>query len=258
MLRTRVIPVLLFNKDRLVKTVSFKNEKYVGDPINTIRIFNEKEVDELILLDISATEENREPNFKLIASIASECFMPFAYGGGITNMDQIKKLFQLGVEKVCLNTSAIERPELISEASAKFGNQSIVVALDVNKNLWGNHEVYTKRGSKSIKKSPVEFAKQAEKLGAGELLINSVKRDGTWEGYDLDLIRSVASAVSIPVIACGGAGHIDHFAEGKKAGASALAAGSMFVYQKKNLGVLINFPERKTLDKLLSDANSTR
>lgn len=252
MVRTRVIPSLLFDKDRLVKTVGFKNPKYVGDPINTIKIFNEKEVDELLLLDITASEQNREPNFRLIANIASECFMPFAYGGGVNTIDQIKKLFHLGVEKVCLNSAAIESPELLTKAAEMFGSQSIVVSMDAMKNFWGKYEVYGKRGNKSTKRSPSEFAQFVEKMGAGEILINSIKLDGTWAGYDLDLIKQVSSAVEIPVIACGGAGKLEDFSQAVKAGASAVAAGSMFVYQKKDLGVLINFPEPNKLTSLFS------
>ncbi len=249
----RVIPCLLLNNGALVKTIKFKKENYIGDPINAVRIFNEKEVDELIVLDITASSEKRSPDFKKISELASECFMPFAYGGGIKNISDIKKLFSIGVEKVSLNAAAIENAYLITEASEMFGSQSIVVSIDVKKNFFGKYEVCGNRGTKSLKINPIDYAKKWEVLGAGELLITSIDRDGTWEGYDIELLQLITSAVSIPVIAAGGAGTTNHFSEAvKNGGVSSVAAGSMFVYQKKGMGVLINFPEKEFLENILS------
>lgn len=252
MLKTRVIPCLLLRNRGLVKTIKFKNPSYVGDPINTVRIFNEKEVDELIFLDITATSEKKTPPFKLLGEIASECFMPFTYGGGITSLEDIKTLFSLGAEKVAINSSAIENPNFIREAADLSGSQSIVASIDVKKNFLGKYEVYNHRYKKSTKLNPVEFSVQMEQMGAGEILLTSVDRDGTMEGYDIELIKQVTNAVSIPVISCGGAGKVEDFREAVKVGgASAVAAGSMVVYQGKNRAVLINFPVKEELKKVL-------
>lgn len=241
MLRTRVIPCLLMKNNGLVKTINFSNPKYLGDPINTVKIFNEKEVDELILLDINGFH-NAEPNFKMISEVASECFMPLCYGGGIKKLEDVKKLFNLGVEKVAINTSAAENPKLIEETAKVFGNQSIVVSIDVKKNFWGKYEVYTHNGKKNTKLDPVQYAVQMESLGAGEIFLNSIDKDGTMKGYDIKLIQKITSAVTIPVIACGGAGNLNHFSEAiKDGGASAVSAGSYFVFQGKHRAVLINF-----------------
>lgn len=249
----RIMPCLLLQDGSLVKTVKFKNPGYIGDPINAIKIYNEKEVDELILLDIAASVEKRKPNIFMIRQIAAECFMPLAYGGGITTLNEIKEILKIGVEKVSLNTAAIENPNLVKEASDAFGSQAIVVSIDVKKNPWGNYEVYGCRGTRSIHKHPLHFAGKMEELGAGELLITSIDKEGTWEGYDIELLKQVSSSVAIPIIANGGAGKIDDFAEAiKRGGASAAATGSMVVYQKKNLGVLINFPGRLELERILS------
>lgn len=259
MLQTRVIPCLLVQNERLVKTVRFKNPSYVGDPVNAIKIYNEKEVDELILVDISATVEQRPPSFKLIEQVTSECFMPLCYGGGIRSLEEIQRILTLGVEKVAINSYAMENPSFIKEASDRFGSQSIVLSMDVKKTLWGKYLVHTHGGRKTTKLEPVEFAQEMEAMGAGEILLNSIDRDGTWEGYDLGLIKAVADAVGIPVIACGGAGRIDDFSEAvKKGGASAVAAGSMVVYQGKDLGVLINFPTQEELKKALHTGRDAR
>jgi imidazole glycerol-phosphate synthase subunit HisF len=248
MIRTRVIPCLLLRDRGLVKTVKFKHPKYVGDPINAVKIFNEKEVDELFFLDITATAENRKPPFKLISQIASECFMPFGYGGGIRDLDAIKDLFSLGVEKVAINSYAVEKSSFIRDAADLFGSQSIVVSIDVKKNLFGKYRVYTHGGRRSTSFDPVNFAMQMEQVGAGEIFLNSIDRDGTMQGYDLDLIRRVAEAVTIPVVACGGAGKVDDLRDAiKKAGASAVSAGSMFVFKGKHRAVLINFPTAEEL-----------
>jgi imidazole glycerol-phosphate synthase subunit HisF len=253
MLKTRVMPCLLINNERLVKTVKFKNPSYVGDPVNAIKIYNEKEVDELIIVDISATVEKRPPPFRMIAEITDECFMPLCYGGGIRSVENIKTIFASGVEKVAINSYAVENPFFVRQAAEIFGSQSIVLCLDVKKTLLGRHVVCTHSGRNVTKLDPAAFAGQMEEMGAGEILLNSIDRDGTWEGYDLELIEKVACAVSIPVIALGGAGHTGHFSEAVQSGASACAAGSMVVYQGKDKGVLINFPTRDELKKVLGD-----
>ena len=252
MLKTRVMPCLLLRGSGLVKTVRFKNPGYVGDPINTVRIFNEKEVDELIFLDITATPEGKEPPLQIISEIATECFMPFAYGGGVRDLDDIKKIFSLGVEKVAINTHAVENPEFISRAAGTFGSQSILAAIDVKKTLAGKYRVCTNGARNVTKIDPVEHARHMADMGAGEILLTSVDRDGTFSGYDLELIGRVAGAVTIPVIACGGAGRIEDFALAtRQAGASAVAAGSMVVYQGPHRAVLVNFPSKQDLKKAL-------
>jgi len=252
MLKTRVIPCLLLQNAGLVKTIQFKNPTYLGDPINTVKIFNEKEVDELLFLDISATEEKKRPNFGLIEQIASECFMPLGYGGGIRNFEDAKLMFSLGVEKIVLNTFAHEDPTIIRKLSETFGSQSVVVSMDVKKSLLGKHEVFTARGKKNTHKQPAEWAKAVKSQGAGEIFVNSIDRDGTYKGYDLPLIKSVAASVNIPVVACGGAGSLAHFGEAvKEAGAAAVAAGSFFVFHGPHRAVLINFPTQKDLQQTL-------
>lgn len=253
MLKTRVMPCLLSKNGRLVKTVKFKNPAYVGDPVNAIKIYNEKEVDELILVDITATIEERKPSLELISEIADECFMPLTYGGGIRNVDDMKRIFGLGIEKIAVNSYAAENPSFITQAAALFGSQSVVVSIDAKKNWLGRYTVFTHGGRKDIKRDPVAYAREMEQMGAGEILLNAIDRDGTMEGYDLDLIKMVAGAIGIPVIACGGAGSVDDFGKAvKTGGASAVAAGSMVVYQGKNRGVLINFPTREDLERVLN------
>lgn len=254
MLLTRVIPVLLLRGQGLYKTVKFKKPRYVGDPINTVRIFNEKEVDEIILLDIGATREGRSPNFDLIQRIASECFIPLCYGGGIRSIADVKKAHNTGVEKVCINTRAVEDPGFIREASEVVGCQSVVVCIDAKKSFLGKYRVCTNGGRKTSKHSPVDFARRMEDMGAGEILINSIDQDGSMAGYDMDLISDVTSAVGIPVIACGGAGCLNDFAKAvKEGGASAVSAGSFFVFQGKHRGVLITYPEMEVLERLFEE-----
>ncbi len=251
MIRPRVIPALLLKGQGLVKTVRFKEPRYLGDPINIVRIFNDKEVDELIFLDITATNENRRPSFEMLGKITSECFMPLGYGGGIRTLEDVRQLLGLGVEKVILNTAAVERPDFVSEAADYAGSQAVVISMDVKRSLLGKYEVFTRSGRQATGLDPVRHAQEMERRGAGELFVNSIDRDGTMQGYDLDLIRRVAEAVSIPVIACGGAGTIQHLAEAIRAGASAAAAGSMFVFQGPLRGVLISYPSREELSRLL-------
>ena len=254
MLRTRVIPALLLRNECLVKTVHFGGFTYVGDPCNTVRIFNELEVDELLFLDITASCEGRSPNLKVLADIASECFMPLAYGGGIRSLSHARQVFDIGFEKVAVNSSAAEHPALITEIAGQYGSQSVISSIDVKTGFFGRQTVRTMGGRTNTRRDPVAWAKEVECCGAGEILLTSIDREGTWQGFDLDLVRSVATAVSIPVIAHGGAGTIEHIrAAVKDAGASAAALGSMVVFQKKGMGVLVNFPEHSDLENILKE-----
>ncbi len=247
----RVIPVLLYKRSGLYKSVKFKDNIYIGDPINAVKIFNDKEVDELIFLDIDAYNNPAGPDLDIIKEIASECFMPVCYGGGISSMDQIRTILQLGIEKVSLNRAAVLQPSLVAEASREFGASTIVISMDVKKSFWGKYEVYIENGKKNSKLEAIEFAKKMEDLGAGELLVNSIEKDGTMTGYDLDIISKLASQITIPVVACGGAGNLTDLREAvKTAGASAVAAGSMFVFHGKHKAVLINYPTSADLKKL--------
>jgi cyclase len=255
MLKARVIPCLLLKNKGLVKTVQFKEPRYVGDPINAVWIFNQKEVDELIFLDIMATKESKKPSIDLISKISDECFMPLTVGGGIRSVEDIKKLLNAGAEKVSINTYAVENPSFIKEASNVFGSQSIVVSIDVKRHKKGLYEAFTRGGSKPAGVDPVSLAVQMADMGAGEMLLNSIDRDGTWEGYDIELIRAVSDAVNIPVIACGGAGKLEDLALAINGGhASAVAAGSFFVFHGRRRAVLINFPSREELELLVGGA----
>ncbi len=231
-----------------MKTVRFKKFTYVGDPSNTVRIFNELEVDEIILLDITASVRGRSPNFKILAEMVSECFMPLGYGGGINSLDQAKRIFDLGYEKIVINSNARLKPTLIEGIAKHFGSQAVVAAMDIKKGLLGNETVRTFSGKKIASKEPVDWAKELENQGAGEILLTSIDREGTWAGFDLELLKRVASAVSIPTIAHGGAGNIDDIGRAVGiGGASAVAVGSMVVFQKKGMGVLVNFPDQSRL-----------
>ncbi|MHA4808304.1 AglZ/HisF2 family acetamidino modification protein [Flavitalea flava] len=251
MRRLRVIPALLIQKGGLVKSVKFKDYKYVGDPINAVKIFNDKEVDEIVILDISATLEKRPPNLGQIKEIASEAFMPLGYGGGITKLEEIRELIAAGVEKVVLNTTAFTNPRLISEGARYVGSQSIVVSIDVKKNIWGKYKVYVQNGTKNTNLDPAVYARQMEEAGAGEIFLNSIERDGTFSGYDLDLVSLVSTGVGIPVVAIGGASSVSDFAEALKCGASAVSAGSMFVFQGPHRAVLISYPTQRELAEKL-------
>lgn len=252
MLRTRVIPCLQLIDESLVKTVKFGNHGYIGDPINTVRIFNELEVDELCFLDIRATNEKRKPNFKILAEIANECFMPLSYGGGVTDADMAKQILSIGFEKIVLNSAAYTNPKLVTEIANYSGNQSVVGSIDVKKNLFGKYQVFTNDGTIKQSKDPVQWAKELEDLGAGELLVTSMDRDGTWKGYDTEILKRITSAVNIPVIANGGAGNVQHIGEVvEQCNVSAVALGSMVVYQAEGLGVLVNFPDKEKLQKIL-------
>jgi len=252
MLKTRVIPCLLLKGSGLVKTQRFKDPKYVGDPINAIRIFNDKEVDELLLLDITATRENKGPAFDTIRDIASECFMPVAYGGGIRSMDDIRRILKAGIEKVVLNTAAIENPELVRQAADEFGSQAVVVSIDAKRKLLGRYEVFARGGTQATGLHPVDQAQKMEQCGAGEIFLTAIDRDGTMDGYDLELVSRVASKVHVPVIAAGGAGKVADFGEAVRQGASAVAAGAMFVFHGPHRAVLITYPGRAELERALS------
>lgn len=250
--KTRVIPVLLLRGKGLVKTVKFKEPKYIGDPINSVRIFNEKEVDELVFLDIMATSEGRGPDFELLADIAGEAFMPMAYGGGITTLEQVQRIFALGFEKVILDTASYVMPKLISEAAAIYGSQSIVGCVDVRRTFLGRYELSSHAGKTKQPVALKEHVQTLERLGVGEIIVNAVDRDGTQSGYDLKLIREVSSSVEVPVVACGGASSIDDFAAAvHEGGASAVAAGSLFVFVGPHRAVLINYPARSDLAQRL-------
>ena len=250
-MRIRVIPSLLIHKGGLVKSVQFKNYKYIGDPINAVKIFNEKEVDEIAIIDIDASRDNRPPNFEMIAELASEAFMPMSYGGGITNLDQIKRILQSGFEKVILNKALHTHPDLVTKASQLIGSQSVVASIDIKKSLFGGYKVYFDNGQNSISIKPEVFAKDLENAGVGEILINNIDADGTYKGYDLELIQRITTNVNIPVIALGGASNVDDFYKAKNAGASAVGAGSMFCFQRPHQAVLISYPTQKEFKEKL-------
>jgi len=245
------MPVLLLQGRSLVKTVKFKKPKYIGDPINAVRIFNEKEVDELVFLDIEATNSRKGPNFELLSNIASEAFMPMAYGGGISSLEEIKKILYLGFEKVIINYSTFFNFEMIKEAVRVFGSSSIVGCIDVKKSVFGKYRIYTKSSSMKMHSSLSEHLDFLISLDIGEIIINSIDKDGTMSGYDLDLIKVCSENVNIPIIACGGAGNLLHFKEAIENGASAVSAGSQFIYIGPYKSVLINYPEREELSSVL-------
>lgn len=254
MLKHRVIPCLLLKDGGLVKTVKFKSPTYIGDPLNAVRIFNDKEVDELIFLDITASLQNKQPDLDFLDKIATECFMPFCYGGGINNIDTIKKLFKLGVEKISLNTAAVVNPKLIKEAANLFGSQAVTISLDIKKDSWGNYRLYIKSGTINTGLDPVIFAQEVGKLGAGEIIVHNIDRDGSMIGYDLDLLKKITKVVKIPIVTLGGAGRLADMKEAvEKTGVSALAAGSLFVYHGKTKGILISYPSYMELENLFKE-----
>lgn len=251
MLLPRIIPCLLLKGKGLVKGVQFTNHRYIGDPINAVQLFNTMEVDELLFLDIAATQEKRIPDLELIQKIADQCLMPFGVGGGIQNVTQIRDILSSGAEKVCLNTSALENPDVIKEASEIFGRQSIVVSIDIKKNNAETYDVYTHCGTKIFSHDLKNVIQLVEEKGAGEILLNSIDRDGTMQGYDLDIIRKIEENSTIPIIACGGAGSISDLRDGIMEGhASAVAAGSMFVFHGPRRAVLISYPSHKELQEI--------
>ncbi len=251
MLRPRIIPCLLVQNKGLVKTVKFGNPKYVGDPLNAVRIFNEKESDELMVMDIDASREKREPDYKMIEFWASECRMPLCYGGGIKNAEQALRIFSLGVEKVAISSAAIENPELVTEIAQQVGSQSVVVVLDVKKKTFGGYEVYTCNGTKATGKNPFDLAKKFEELGVGEIVINSIDHDGVMKGYDVALIEKMRKMITVPLTVLGGAGSLEDIGQLiNKFGIIGAAAGSLFVFKGVYKAVLINYPnlqEKKDL-----------
>ena len=256
MLRARVIPCLQLSGDSLVKTVRFKNPAYIGDPINTVRIFNELEVDEICFLDIRATANKQPPSYELLQHISDECFCPLSYGGGIDSFEKAKRIYSIGFEKIVINTAANHTQDLITKIAGQYGSQAVVAAIDVKKNMWGKQAVYTNSGNEKMAKGVVEWALQLEALGAGELLVTSIDHEGTWEGMNIELIKKIADAVHIPVIAHGGAANLSHISAAIHDGhASAVAVGSMVVYQKKGMGVLVNFPDQSQLREAIDINN---
>ncbi|HOI42945.1 MAG TPA: AglZ/HisF2 family acetamidino modification protein, partial [Elusimicrobiales bacterium] len=255
MLYPRIIPCLLVSGKGLVKTVKFASPKYVGDPLNAVRIFNEKEVDELMVLDIDATREGRAPDYALIASLADECRMPLCYGGGVSTAEQIREIIQLGVEKVAVSSAAMEDPGLITEASARVGSQSVVAVLDVRRHGSGEGEVWTRNGTRATGEAPAAAAARMERLGAGEIVVNSIDRDGTMLGYDLDLVDDVRRAVGVPLTVLGGAASLgDVRGLISRCGTIGAAAGSLFVFKGRYKAVLINYPGRSEKSALFADA----
>ena len=248
MFRPRIIPVLLLKDLAIVKSVRFKNYRYIGDPINAVRLFNDLEADELVFLDITASKKNRLISPDFVKAVGEEAQMPFCVGGGIRTLNDIKLVIGAGAEKVVLNTSAGRDPEFVKTASDEFGSSTIVVCIDVKRTVFGFDRAWIRGGRRAIRFSPIDFARLMEDRGAGELIIQSIERDGTMKGYDIDLIRSISRAVSIPVVALGGAGQIEDLVNGYRQGfANGLAAGSLFVYQDSRRGVLINYPQQKDL-----------
>jgi cyclase len=250
-MRHRIIPVLLLKNNGLFKGNHFKDHKYIGDPINAVKIFNDKEVDELVFLDINASREHKEPNYSMLYDIASECFMPLAYGGGVSSIEMIKEILRVGIEKVVLNTHAVRNPKFVQDAVKYFGTSTIVASIDVKKSLFGTYNVYINSGTEKTNLHPIQWAIELEKLGVGEIIINSIDKDGTLSGYDGNLIESVVKALKIPVIAAGGgSGLIDFVKVCKNHKAAAAAAGAHFVFQGKHNAVLITYPSQSEIENV--------
>jgi cyclase len=259
MLRPRIIPSLLLHEKGLVKTVNFTSPKYVGDPINSVRIFNEKQVDELAFFDIDATVLNKEPDYFLIEKLANQSRMPLCYGGGVKTVEQAQKIFALGVEKIALSSAAVQNPKLVTKIADRVGSQSVIVVLDIKKKLLGGYEVYTHNGKKSTGINPINFVKELEKLGAGEIIINSIDQDGVMKGYDLNLIDKIAEVISIPLTVLGGAGSLSDIEKViDKHGVIGVSAGSLFVFKGPYKAVLINYPnqlEKNSIFKIINNEN---
>jgi cyclase len=249
MFRPRIIPVLLLNKDHLVKSKKFKDYRYIGDPINAVRIFNELMADELVFLDVSATKNNRAISLDIIRDIGEEANMPFCVGGGITKLSQIREIISAGAEKIIIGSYAVVNPDFIKQASDEFGTSTITVCIDVKKKLFGKEQVWSVNGTKASGMDPLQFARLMEKNGAGEIIVQSIENDGTMKGYDLGLIKRISQNVNIPTVALGGAGAVADLKKAyTEAHATGLAAGSLFVYYGPNKGVLINYPEREDIN----------
>lgn len=253
MLRSRIIPVLLIKGSSLVKTIKFKKYSYIGDPCNTVRIFNELEVDEISILDIDASVKKKDPQYDLIEEIASEAFMPLSYGGGVDSLEKAKKILQLGIEKIIINSAALENPDLISQVANFCGSQAVVVSVDVKKSLFRRkYNIYSHSGKRKSNIDLFKWAKRCEELGAGEIMLNNIDRDGTWMGYETDLYKLMQENLNIPLIACGGAKDIFDVSDLiKKSKCSAAGVGSMVVFQKKDKGVLVNFPKPEIVNQML-------
>ena len=251
MLKFRLIPALLINNTGLVKTTQFKDPKYIGDPINVVRIFNDKEVDELMVLDIAASKEKRDPNYNLIKELAGECFMPLTYGGGIKNLEQAKKIFSCGVEKICLQSAVIRNLKFITELANHFGSQSIMISVDVKKNSFGISSFFHASEENFLELDLLSIIKNLVNAGAGEILLNAVDKDGTLSGPDLKLIQKISELIEVPLIAAGGISSLADIKAAVEAGASAVAAGAFFVYYGPHKAVLITYPKYSELEKLL-------
>ena len=252
MLRSRIIPFLLIHKGGLYKTINFKQHKYIGDPLNAVRLFNEKEVDELVVVDIDASYKGNEPDYKLIKNLSMECRMPLCYGGGVKSVEQFDRIISLGVEKVAVSSAAIDDPDIIFKAASRVGSQSVVGVIDVKKSMFlGKHQVLTLNGLKKTNLEPAKWAAKLQNLGAGEIILNSIDQDGSMKGYDLDIIDEVYNAISIPLTVLGGAGSImDIHSLLSKYGIIGAAAGSLFVFKGKFRAVLINYPNQEEKNKI--------
>ena len=253
MFRPRVIPVLLLDGLGLVKTTKFNKKKYIGDPINAVKIFNELHADELFFVDISATKNNRSIPLSFIKEVGAEAFMPFSVGGGISNVDEARNCIQNGAEKIILNSHALVRPDLIKECADAIGSQGVVVSIDTKKLFFSKYGVYGNNGINKSRYNPIDWAKYVVDLGAGEIIINDIDNDGMMEGYNLNLIKIISESVNIPIVICGGAGKLSDFKLAINAGAHAVAAGSMFVYHGPRKAVLVNYPKKNILNKLFVD-----
>lgn len=248
----RIIPCLLVHEKGLVKTTNFKDPKYVGDPINAVKIFNEKHVDELAVFDIDASIQNREPDYKMIENLAYECRMPLCYGGGIHTAEQAKRIFELGVEKIAISTIALQNPEIVKDIADRVGQQSVVVVLDVKKKLFGEYEIYTCNGRKKTNLNPFSFTEKLCKLGIGEIIINSIDRDGKMTGYDFELYDRLKTVTTVPMTLLGGAGNLDDIGKAiEKYGIIGVGAGSLFVFKGKYKAVLINYPTASEKEALI-------
>ena len=251
-MRTRIIPTLLLKNESLVKTTKFNNFNYIGDPCNTIRIFNDLEVDELMLLDITASKEGKEPNYSLLKDIASECFMPLSYGGGVRSVEQARQIFKIGFEKICINSAAFDDINVISAISQEFGTQAVIGSIDYKKPFFGKVQVFNSSKNKFTGKNVVDWAKTLTDVGVGEVLLTSIEKEGSWDGYDAEMIKQITSSINIPLIAHGGCGKLEDIrAAVYQGGASAVAIGSMIVYQKKGMGVLVSFPDFNQIEDML-------
>jgi cyclase len=251
----RVIPCLLLKDGGFYKSVKFGQWKYVGDPVNTLKIFNDKEADEICILDVDASIEGRRPNFDLIGEMASECFMPLSYGGGIKSVDDASRLFDLGIEKVCLSSALFEAQGLVAKITSIYGSQAVTGIIDIKKSLLGGYKIFTRNASQAVSEKLENAIKRLESEGIGEIMINAIHRDGMLAGYDLELIKAFSPLVQVPIVACGGAGSLEHLRGAIQAGATAVAAGSFFVFQGKHRAVLVTYPERKELKKLFAVNN---